>query len=335
MTGTQLTHIRTTLKPTADTLDAARACLDREASVAAEYRGVAASDPQRREALRVLLDELTAERDRLLPYVRGAGRLAGAGRSPDDPARVTHASLSRAIRRVRSRLAPTSGARYQRKPSADLGDSGNRRKAAEQAYRSLRGTLNRAEGQELPGVVARHEDITLGYGRGDGFKGMATYRAETRELIDALNAARLRVRGRLERYELIVAALRRDAVTAAERGRGNAAALHATFLRHEQRLDTLAVRAGEFDAASGTLRAYLYREARRRKAIRRAIRRGKNDWRYGAAVAAVLGFHDRHGRMPTKRECNTLHELPPYTTLQRELGRRPLTQLARIGDGSH
>lgn len=286
---------------------------------------MAASDPKRREAVQAVLEELVAARDPLLPYVRGAGRLAGGGRASTDPVRLAHADLGRAIRRCRSRLAPTSGARYERKPTEDTGDAKTRRKTAESAYLSLRGTLNRAIGQKLPEVVHMHDENVRYYGCGDGLKGMSTYREETRDLVNELNALRAGVREGLGSYELIVAALKRDAQEAAEKGRGNAPAIRSAFLRHEERLTSFAARVADFEAASNALRAKLYREARRRRAMR--VARKRPDWRYGMAEAAVGVFCEQHGRMPTKRECNELRELPPYTTLQRALGDNPLTKL--------
>lgn len=313
-----------------DILTAARTALAREATVADTYRGMSASDPKRRGAIQALLEELIAARDPLLPHVRAAGRLAGAGRNPADPIRVTHRELTSAIRRCRSRLAPTSGTRYQRKAADNVGTPSDRRRVAEQAYRSLRGTLNRAEGQELPAALALHQEHREQYGNGDGFKGMSTYRDETRELVDSVNASRMRVRERLDRYEAIVSELRRDARAAAEAGRGSASTLRDAFLKHEERLIDLTARAADFEAAAGTVRALLYREARRRRAIRRRSPRRRADWRFGAAENAVFVFCEQRGRMPTKRECNDLRELPPYTTLVRALGRDPLTQLDRL-----
>lgn len=312
-----------------DILTAARTALEREVAVADMYRGVSASDPKRRAAIHSLLEELIAARDPLLPHVRAAGRLAGAGRNPADPTRVTHRELTAAIRRCRSRLSPTSGTRYQRKP-ADDGTPSTRRRVAEQAYLTLRGTLNRAEGQELPAALTLHQEHREQYGSGDGYKGMSTYRDEARELVDSVNASRARVRERLDRYVAIVSELRRDAAAAAEAGRGSASTLHNAFLKHEERLIDLTARAADFDAAAGTVRARLYREARRRRAIRRRGARRRADWRFGAAENAVYVFCEQRGRMPTKRECNDLPELPPYTTLVRALGRDPLTQLDRL-----
>jgi hypothetical protein len=84
------------------------------------------------------------------------------------------------------------------------------------------------------------------------------------------------------------------------------------------------------------MRSRLYRATRQRRARRRRPKPGERatlDWRYGRARAVVFEFCNAHGRMPTKRECNAVRGLPSYTTLKREFGRNPLTQLDRMRDG--
>jgi len=203
----------------------------------------------------------------------------------------------------------------------------------------LLGTLNQAKGalKEARNVF---ESMRAVVGGGEAYKGMSTYREEARELIQPLVDGRRRLRDRLDAYTAAVAELRRDVTRAHDSGRPTASK-HAAYLRHEERLDALTDEIELFIAASRSFEAQLYRAARRTRPFRRdhgdraraiQVRRSRrlSDWRYGAARAAVEAFAAEHGRMPTKRECNSLPELPPYTTLHREFGENPLAQLDRL-----
>jgi hypothetical protein len=218
--------------------------------------------------------------------------------------------------------------------AVDVGTPANRRAVANRAYNTLRGTLSEAEGQSLPALAARHEEHVRMLGRGDGFKGMATFREESRALVDRINEIRTRLRQRLAQYERVVAELKQDAADAHADGRGSYPTRYGLYRKHADRLVDLTARAGRLEAAVEPMRARLYRASRRRRAIPTAAGR-RNDWRYGGALAAVLGFCDEHGRMPTKRECNGRRDLPPYTTLRREFGRSPFAQLDRLRNESH
>jgi len=316
------------------------AALAREREVFEQITSVPSSDPQRREALHALRAELVAARDPLLPHVRGSGRLYGRR---GDPIREAHAALRAAIRRVDSRLRPTSGNR--RPPARPIpASSATPRAAARAAYGSLLGSLNQSKGA-LKSSRKVFDAMREVVGGGEAFKGMSTYREEARELIQPLVDGRRRLRDRLGAYRAAVLELRREVRRAYDAGRPTKSK-HAAYLRHEERLMALTREVEAFIAASRSFEAQLYRAARRTRPFRRArgdraraIQRGPvrrlSDWRYGAARAAVEAFADEHGRMPTKRECNALPELPPYTTLHREFGSNPLAQLDRLRADNH
>lgn len=318
-------------------LAAADAALEHAARVAAEYRRQPL-DGDRRAALERVLSELTAARDPLVAHVRGAGRLYG---NPSDPIRAKHRELVAAIRRVRSRLAQSNGTPYRARVRSELGTVATRDRVAARAYRSLMGTLAQYE----PLLLAWTEDQEARRrvaGRGDGAAGMRPYRDESRELLDKVNAALTAVRERLAHYDAALDALRRDARLAFEQGRGSYARLHDRYSRHAapSRAGAVLRRAEAFIEAAGRLRASLYRAVRRTRPYPRrratpASRPRRGTWTDGAAVAAVDAFRRRHGRNPTKRECNSLPELPPYTTLHRALKASPLRAIDRLSNDNH
>lgn len=315
--------------------------LGRVPAVMAQIDGVPSNDPQRREALRQLRSELVAARDPLLPYVRGVGRLYG-GRG--DPVRDAHAQLRAAIRRVDSRLNPTSGSRRRR--STPPGRSSTTpRAAARAAYRSMLGTLHQAKGA-LKAAQEEFASLRAVLGAGEPYKGMATFREESRELIAPLATARRRLRDRLDAYGDLVAEIRRERDRAYAAGRATARK-HAAYLRHEENYRVLAREVEAFTVAARSFEAQLYRASRRTRPFRRARAVGRanapqdrpartrSDWRHGGALAAVDAFRREHGRMPTKRECNTLPELPPYTTLHREFGSSPFDKIDKLCNSQH
>lgn len=324
-------------------LGAAAAALDHEREVAGRVAGVDPSDPERRKALHALKAELVAARDPLLPRVRGAGRLIGRTTSRD-PVRVAHADLVKAIRRVDSRLRPSPGGRRKRLAPAAAAipaSPGRHKRQATEAQRSLLGTLHQAMGT-LDATCEEFHTIRRTLGYGDGYAGMSTFREEATELLQRLTEARARIRRRMASYGDVVAAIKSDAASAHAAGRGSAGAIHDTYLEHEERLFELGRRIELYVAASRSLEVQLQRATRRTRPLPRrrdghpqgAIRR-RSEWTGGLALASVDAFRRVHGRLPTKRECNTLPELPPYTTLHREFGDRPLTQLDRLSDVNH
>lgn len=332
--------------PHAYHLTRAADALGRIPAVMAQIDGVPSDDPQRREALRQLRSELVAARDPLLPHVRGAGRLYG---SRGDPVREFHAQLRASIRRVDSRLNPTSGSRRRGTPAAltsraSSASSTTPRAAARAGYQSMLGTLNQAKGA-LKAAELEFATLRRVVGAGEPYKGMATFREESRALIEPLTTARRRLRDRLDAYVELVAELRRERDRAYAAGRATARK-HADFLRHEDNLSVLAREVEAFSVASRSFEAQLYRASRRTRPFRSRVERRpaapqlrpartRSDWRHGSALHAVAAFRSRSGRLPTKRECNTLAELPPYTTLYREFGARPFEQIARICNDDH
>lgn len=326
------------MNPSADKLAAADAALEHAARVAAEYRRQPL-DGKRRAALELVLSELTAARDPLVAHVRGSGRLYG---NPSDPIRVKHRELVAAIRRVRSRLKQANGTPYERRSRDDVGTVATRDRVATTAYNSLNGTL--AHYEPLLLAWAQDQDARRRVaGRGDGAAGMRPYRDESRELLDKVNAALVAVRARRRLYDAVLVELRHDAQHAHEQQSGSYARLYDRLSRHRERAVALRRRADAFEADADRLRSSLYRAVRRTRPYPR--RRGEHDaapasrrrssWTDGVALAAVDAFRREHGRTPTKRECNTLPELPPYTTLHRLFGASALCEIDRLSGDNH
>ena len=253
-------------------------------------------DPERVAALRSALGTLgdcwTPEHRAHVKHGRRGGRTL---RTADPVVKAGQERRAEAAR-LRSALSRTSGTpRAERSP-----ESGG--PLPPWTHAQMRGRLKRFA-QVLKGTQSEHDALLRALGRGDGYAGMATLRAEAARLLEDLRDERRKVQVRWGQYE------RRELV----RDPRNP-------YRDDDEYEGLAHWLALLRQDADDLTAALRKSATATRPLPVARRR----WTPQTARGALRGFEAAHGRKPRKADCRPEYGLPHYTQLRRLLGPRPL-----------
>jgi hypothetical protein len=261
-------------------------------------RALGREDPSRPAALRAALGSLeTAWSADCKKYMR-RGPLTGRRNSPD-PVRVAARERRSQIKALGSALNPTSGTpRQPEYPPINA--------------RAMWGYVNHAKG-ELRRLAREHEAMRKVLAGSRQYWWMRKLNDEAAELLDQLQVERRRLKLAWERYE------RRELPP------HDTAERYADTDAYDELADDLATVRADAGELADELRA--------------SIRQRKPDptvpprtWTETAVVGATADYHARHGRLPRKQDLNTDSDLPPYTTVYRLFGERPMEALKqRVG----
>ena len=244
-----------------------------------------------RSALGTLRDSWSLDHERHCRSGRQIGRTYS-----QDPVRLLSRERRAELARLRSALSRTSGTpREDRAPE-------NGGPLPPWTRKQIRGRLRRFA-QVLAGTQREHAAARRVLGRGDGYAGMATLRAEAARLLDELRAERRSVQicwGQYERREVVRDPRSPD--------------------RDDDEYEDLAHWLALLRQDADELTAALRKSATATRPLPIARRR----WTAETARGALGGFEAAHGRKPGKADCRPEHGLPHYTQLRRLLGPRPL-----------
>jgi len=276
-------------------LNTPRDALDASIAVRERYRRSPADDSELVEALTAALGRLrdawTPEHERYCRSGRQLGRTCS-----DDPMRVLARERRAELARLRSALARTSGTpRDERAPE-------NGGPLPPIGYQQIRGHIRRLL-SVVKALEDQHTTLVRVLGRGDGYAGMSTLRAEAAVMLDDLREARQRVRVAWDRYE------RRTVVRDPRKP-------YADEDQYESMADLLALARLRADALTIKLR--------KSATTTRPLTVARRQWTEQTARGALHGFEVAHGRKPRKADCRPENGLPHYTQLRRLLGPSPL-----------